>query len=99
MELEKLLKKLKRSARKFVKKTVEVSNDAIDFGKCKIKISSLNGKIEDNYYKIGEAVYMQSLSEDEADSTQIEAWCDEITTWNEEIDDLKQMIKKDSENE
>ena len=97
MDFENLLKKVKRSARKFAKKTVQISNDAIDFSKCKIKIASLKGKIEDNYYKIGEAVYTQSLTDDEVDSTLIEELCDEISLWNEEIENLEQTLKKEAE--
>ena len=97
MDFEALFNDTKKIVKKAVKTTIKVSSDAIDYGKCKIKISSLSAKIEDNYSKIGEAVYNQSVSYDSACGEEIEKLCEEITLWKEEIEALNNMIKKESD--
>ena len=97
MDFEKILNDTKKVVKKAVQTTIKVSSDAIDYSKCKIKISSLNAKIDDNYSKIGEAVYNQSVSYDVNNAEEIEKLCEEITSWKEEIEILNNMIKKESD--
>jgi predicted nucleic acid-binding Zn-ribbon protein len=97
MDFEKILNDTKKAVKKAVQTTIKVSSDAIDYSKCKLKISSLNAKIDDNYSKIGNFVYSQSLSYDANNAEEIEKLCEEITSWKEEIEVLNNLIKKESD--
>ena len=97
MDFETIFNDVKKTVKKAVKKTIKVSSDAIDYSKCKIKISSLNSKIDDNYSKIGEAVYNQSVSYDSQNTELVEKLCEEISNWKEEIETLNELLKKETE--
>lgn len=98
MDIEGVFKKVKKTVKKAVKATVQTSTEVIDYGKCKIKISSLKDKIEENFTKIGECVFNKNIYDADVDTDELEKLCNEIVEWKSEIESLSETIKKSKNN-
>lgn len=99
MDFEKILEQAKKTVKKAVKVTVKASNDVIDYGKSKIRISTLNDKIEENYKVIGESVFNKNVYDIDCDTEKLENLCKEIVEMKEEIALLTASLKKSEESD
>ena len=82
--------KVKKSVKKTALKVKEVSGNAVETAKFKLKLSEIKSHIEDKYIEIGKLVYE---CEDDIDITEkIQKLCDEITELKESADDMQGSI-------
>ena len=95
MDFEKMFNKARKTVKKAVKATVKTSSEVIDYGKCKLKISSLKDQIEENYQKIGESIFNKNVYDVEFDADALEKLCNEIVEWKAEIETLSEALKKE----
>ena len=82
--------KIKKGVKKTALKVKEVSGNAVETAKFKIKLAEINSNIENKYAEIGKVVYESDGSSEVA--IKVQELCDEITALKTSADDMKEAI-------